>query len=201
MIRIVVADDQHMVRGALAALLSLEPDLEVVAEAENGVAAVAAVAEHLPDIALLDIEMPDMDGITVAAKIRELAPSTRVLILTTFGRPGYLRRAMDSGVQGFVVKDARAPELATSVRRVHNGEVVLDPALAVASLSRGPNPLTSREGDVLRASADGHTTAEIAERLSLSKGTVRNYLSSAIAKCAARNRQEAARTALERGWL
>jgi len=200
-IRILLADDQHLVRGALAALLALEEDFEVVAEVANGVAAVAAAADREPDVALLDIEMPGLDGIATTARIREVAPAVRVLILTTFGRPGYLRRAMDAGARGFVVKDAPAARLALAIREVHRGGTVVDPALAVASLSTGASPLTERERDVLRAGRDGATVAEIAARLVLSEGTVRNYLSSAIGKTGARNRTEAALIAHDRGWL
>jgi two-component system response regulator DesR len=201
MIRILLADDQHLVRGALSALLGLEPDFEVVAEVADGAAAVAAATGHRPDVALLDIEMPGMDGIEATARIHRALPGTRVLILTTFGRPGYLRRAMDAGARGFVVKDAPAADLAAAVRRVHAGETVVDPALAVASLGRGPSPLTERECDVLRAAADGASVADIATRLHLSAGTVRNYLSNAIGKTGTRNRTEAAHTAQANGWL
>ena len=201
MIRILLADDQHLVRGALAALLALEEDFEVVAEVADGFAAVAAAADREADVALLDIEMPGLDGIAATARIREVAPAVRVLILTTFGRPGYLRRAMDAGARGFVVKDAPAARLALAIREVHRGGTVVDPALAVASLSTGASPLTERERDVLRAGRDGATVAEIAARLVLSEGTVRNYLSSAIGKTGARNRTEAALIAHDRGWL
>jgi two-component system response regulator DesR len=200
-IRILLADDQHLVRGALAALLALQPDFEVVAEVADGAAAVAAAVSHAPDIALLDIEMPGLDGIEATARIRSAAPGVRVLILTTFGRPGYLRRAMDAGARGFVVKDAPADRLATAVRDVHLGRTVVDPELAVASLSSGPSPLTEREREVLRAGADGATVAEVASRLVLSEGTVRNYLSSAIGKTGARNRGEATKIARDQGWL
>ncbi len=201
MIRILLADDQHLVRGALAALLALQPDFEVVAEVADGAAAVAAAVSHAPDIALLDIEMPGLDGIEATARIRSAAPGVRVLILTTFGRPGYLRRAMDAGARGFVVKDAPADRLATAVRDVHLGRIVVDPELAVASLSSGPSPLTEREREVLRAGADGVTVAEVASRLVLSEGTVRNYLSSAIGKTGVRNRVEATKIARDQGWL
>jgi two-component system response regulator DesR len=201
MIRILLADDQHLVRGALAALLALQPDFEVVAEVADGAAAVDAAAAHRPDVALLDIEMPVLDGIDATARILAGSPGTRVLILTTFGRPGYLRRAMDAGARGFVVKDAPVDRLASAVRDVHGGRTVVDPELAVASLSSGPSPLTERERDVLRASADGATVAAVAGRLALSEGTVRNYLSSAIGKTGARNRVEATRIARDRGWL
>jgi two-component system, NarL family, response regulator DesR len=201
MIRILLADDQHLVRGALAALLALQPDFDVVAEVADGAAAVAAAVAESPDVALLDIEMPGMDGIEATARIRQEAPGVRVLILTTFGRPGYLRRTMDAGARGFVVKDAPAGRLATAVRDVYHGRTVVDPELAVASLSSGPSPLTEREREVLRASADGASVAAVAARLVLSEGTVRNYLSSAIGKTGARNRVEAMKVARDHGWL
>jgi two-component system response regulator DesR len=201
MIRILLADDQHLVRGALAALLSLQPDFEVVAEVGDGAAAVAAAVAGKPDVALLDIEMPILDGIEATARIRREAPGVRALILTTFGRPGYLRRAMDAGARGFMVKDAPVDRLAAAVRDVHHGRTVLDPELAVASLSSGPSPLTDREREVLRAGADGASVGAVAARLMLSEGTVRNYLSSAIGKTGARNRVEATRIARDNGWL
>ena len=191
MIRILLAEDQDMVRAALAALLGLEPDMQVVA---------AALAAR-PDVALLDIEMPGIDGLDAAALLHAALPDCTVLILTTFGRPGYLSRAMRAGVRGFLVKDAPAAELATAIRRALRGGRVIDPGLAAAALATGPNPLTTRECEVLRASAAGDTVADIAAALSLSEGTVRNYLSTAIAKTGARNRVEAARLAAERGWL
>jgi two-component system response regulator DesR len=200
-IRILLAEDQHLVRGALSALLGLEPDLTIVAEAADGAAAVAAAREHRPDVALLDIEMPVLSGIEATEQLRTAVPETRALILTTFGRPGYLRRAMDAGARGFVVKDSPPAELAAAIRRVAAGEVVLDPTLAVASLGAGPSPLTERERDVLAAGADGASVAQIADVLALSGGTVRNYLSSAIGKTGARNRTEAARIARDNGWL
>ncbi|MFC4532730.1 response regulator transcription factor [Sphaerisporangium dianthi] len=201
MIRVVLAEDQAMVRGALATLLGLEPDIEVVGEASTGEEAVAVVGETRPDIALLDIEMPVMDGITAAAEIVRAVPDCRVMILTTFGRPGYLRRAMEAGAVAFMVKDSPARELAAAIRRVLAGERVIDPALAAAALSAGPNPLSSRERDVLAVAADGSTIGDIAVRLHLSEGTVRNYLSSAIHKTHARNRIEAVQRAQTQGWL
>ena len=200
-IRLLLADDQAMVRSALAALLSLEPDFDVVAEVGRGDQVVAAAAEHAPDVALLDIEMPGLDGLAAAAALAHERPGVRVIILTTFGRPGYLRRAMESGALGFVVKDAPAEQLAEAVRRVVAGERVVDPALAAATLAGGPSPLTGRERDVLVAARDGATVADIAGKLFLSEGTVRNYLSAAIAKTGVRNRVEALREADARGWL
>src|SRR6185312_1870027 len=201
MIRLLLADDQALVRSALAALLGLEPDFEVVAEVGRGDQVVAAAAEHRPDVALLDIEMPGLDGLAAAAALAHTVPDVRVIILTTFGRPGFLRRAMESGALGFVVKDAPAEQLADAVRRVAAGERVVDPDLAAATLAGGPSPLTGRERDVLVVARDGATVSDIAKRLFLSEGTVRNYLSSAISKTGARNRLEAIRLADERGWL
>ena len=201
MIRLLLADDQSMVRGALAALLNLEDDLEVVAEVGRGDEVVAAAVRVGPDVALLDIEMPGLDGLAAAAALAAELPAVRVLILTTFGRPGYLRRAMEAGALGFVVKDAPAAQLADAVRRTARGERVVDPALAAATLAGGASPLTGRERDVLVASRDGAAVAEVARRLFLSEGTVRNYLSAAIGKTGTRNRVEALRTAEEKGWL
>ena len=200
-IRLLLADDQALVRGALSALLSLEPDLEVVAEVASGDAVVAAVLEHRPDVALLDVEMPGLDGISAAAEVRRVSPATRVLIVTTFGRPGFLRRALQAGASGFVVKDTPASQLADAVRRIHQGLRVVDPALATDSLLAGESPLTARESDVLRAARDGSSVAAIARKLFLSEGTVRNHLSAAIGKTGARNRAEAVRLAEDRGWL
>ena len=200
-IRLLLADDQTLVRVALAALLDLEDDFRVVAQAGRGDQVVAAALAARPDVALLDIEMPGMDGLAAAAALTHELPSCRVIILTTFGRPGYLRRAMEAGALGFVVKDAPAEQLADAVRRVARGERVVDPALAAATLAGGPSPLTGRERDVLVASRDGAAVADIAGRLFLSEGTVRNYLSAAIAKTGVRNRVEATRVADERGWL
>ncbi|KOG79062.1 MULTISPECIES: response regulator transcription factor [Streptomyces] len=200
-VRLLLAEDQSMVREALAALLGLEPDLEVVAQAARGDEVVAAAREQPVDVALLDIEMPGISGLDAAALLRAEFPKLKVVILTTFGRPGYLRRAMECGADAFLVKDAPAAQLADAVRRVLRGERVIDPALAAAALADGANPLTDRECDVLRAAADGSTNAEIAAALQLSQGTVRNYLSTAIQKTGARNRAEAVRTAGDKGWL
>jgi two-component system, NarL family, response regulator DesR len=200
-IRLLLADDQNLVRSALAALLSLEEDFEVVAEVGRGDEVVPAVKEHRPDVALLDIEMPGLDGLAAAAALAHEAPQCCVLILTTFGRAGYLRRAMEAGALGFIVKDAPAAQLADAVRRVAAGERVVEPALAAATLAEGASPLTGRERDVLVAARDGATVADIAGKLFLSEGTVRNYLSSAIAKIGVRNRMEAVRVAEGRGWL
>ena len=201
MIRVLIAEDQAMVRGALASLLSLEDDIEVVAQVERGDAVLAAARGHRVDVALLDIEMPGLDGIAAAAQIARELPETRTLILTTFGRPGYLRRAIEGGAGGFLLKDAPAGQLADAVRDVHAGRRVIDPGLAAAALADGVSPLTERERDVLLASADHATAAEIAARLHLSEGTVRNYLSAAIRKLDARNRAEALRIAETKGWL
>jgi two-component system response regulator DesR len=200
-IRVLLAEDQSMVREALATLLGLEDDIEVVAQVARGDEVVAAAREHAPDVALLDIEMPGMTGIEAAAALREAVPAVKVVIVTTFGRPGYLRRAMESGADAFLVKDAPAAQLAEAVRRVLKGERVIDPTLAAAALAEGADPLTGRERDVLQAAADGSVNAEIARRLLLSEGTVRNYLSTAIQKTGARNRAEAVRIAREKGWL
>ncbi|QKT10261.1 response regulator transcription factor [Rhodococcus sp. W8901] len=200
-IRLLLADDQALVRGALAALLDLEPDLDVVAEVGRGDEVVAAAVEHCPDVALLDVEMPGLEGISATAALREAMPSTRVLIVTTFGRPGYLRRALQAGASGFVVKDTPARQLADAVRRVHAGLRVVDPTLAADSLVSGESPLTERETEVLRAARDGAPVASIAAALFLSAGTVRNHLSSAIGKTGAGTRTEAARIADANGWL
>ena len=200
-IRVLLAEDQGMMRGALALLLRLEPDIEVVAEVADGDSVVSTAVRERPDVALLDIEMPGIDGLTAAAELRRRLPGCKILILTTFGRPGYLRRAMEAGASGFLVKDGPVEELAAAIRRVLAGERVVDPALAAAALSAGPNPLTERERDVLAAAADGSTVADIAARLHLSESTVRNYLSAAIGKTGSRNRIEAVRVARQQGWL
>ncbi|MFK0115717.1 response regulator [Streptomyces sp. NPDC090994] len=199
--RVLLAEDQGMMRGALALLLGMEEDIEVVAQVATGDAIVEAVLAHRPDVALLDIELPGRSGLDAAAELRERAPECRVLILTTFGRPGYLRRAMEAGAAGFLVKDGPVEELAGTIRRVLAGETVIDPALAAAALSAGPNPLTPRECDVLAASADGATVADIAAALHLSESTVRNYLSAAIGKTGTRNRAEALSEARHQGWI
>lgn len=200
-IRLLLADDQALVRGALAALLDLEADLTVVAEVGRGDEVVAAAREHSPDVALLDVEMPGLDGIAAATALRTEMPQTRVLIVTTFGRPGYLRKALQAGASGFVVKDTPARQLADAVRRVHAGLRVVDPDLAADSLVSGESPLTDRETDVLRAARDGAPVASIAAALFLSAGTVRNHLSSAIGKTGASTRAEAVRAAESNGWL
>jgi two-component system, NarL family, response regulator DesR len=200
-IRVLLAEDQEMIREALAALLSFEDDIEVVAQVGRGDEVTPAALASKPDVALLDIEMPGMDGLTAAAALSQASPGTKIVILTTFGRPGYLRRAMEAGASGFVVKDSPADRLARTIRQVLSGQRVIDPELAAAALSEGASPLTPRERDVLAASQDGATIAEIAAALYLSEGTVRNYLSACIQKTGARNRTEALRVAEERGWL
>ena len=200
-VRVLLAEDQAMVRGALSALLSLEEDIEIVAEASRGDEVLPAALESLPDVALLDIEMPGGDGLEAAAILHERLPSCRVVILTTFGRAGYLRRAMESGAVGFLLKDAPASELAKAIHGAMKGERAIDPALAAAALSEGDSPLTEREREVLAASEGGATIEDVAARLYLSEGTGRNYLSTAIKKLGARNRIEAARLAERKGWL
>lgn len=201
MIRVLLAEDQAMVRDALATLLGLQPDIEVVAAVSRGDEVIGAAMAAQPDVALLDIEMPGLTGLEAAALLRDRLPACKVLILTTFGRPGYLRRAMASGVVGFLVKEAPAAQLAVAIRRAVAGERIVDPALATAALSTGDSPLTDREREVLAATSRGEGIASIAAALSLSEGTVRNYLSEAIQKLGARNRGEAARIAEQQGWL
>jgi two-component system response regulator DesR len=201
MIRVMIAEDQAMVRGALAALISLESDIEVVVEVGRGDEVVEAALLARPDVALLDIEMPGLDGLAAAGRLRERLPDCRVLILTTFGRPGYLRLAMERGVAGFLLKDAPAEQLVDAIRRAMAGLRTVDPGLAVAALSEGSNPLTEREREVLVASTEEATVAAIARRLFLSEGTIRNHLSAAIQKLGAHNRAEAGRIAQEKGWL
>jgi two-component system, NarL family, response regulator DesR len=200
-IRVLIAEDQGMIRGALASLLELEPDFEVVAQVPRGDEVLAAALQTRPDVALLDIEMPGASGLDAAELLARELPECRVLILTTFGRPGYLRRAMAGGAAGFVLKDAPASELSSAIRRALNGERVVDPGLAAAALSQGESPLTPREHEVLAASRQHATVAEVAGALYLSPGTVRNHLSSVMQKLDARNRGEAVRRAEERGWL
>ncbi|MFD4249335.1 response regulator transcription factor [Amycolatopsis thermoflava] len=201
MIRVLLADDQAMVRGALATVLGLEPDIEVVGQVGSGDEVLAAAKETTPDVALLDVQMPGTDGLTAAAELHAALPSCRIIVCTTFGRPGYLARAMAAGAAGFVVKDSPPEQLVDAVRRVHNGLRVVDPALAAESLATGASPLTPREHEVLRAASDGGTVSDVARRLHLSEGTVRNHLSAAIGKTGARTRAEAVRLAEERGWL
>lgn len=200
-IRVLLADDQALVRGALSALLRLEPDLDVVAEIGSGDKVLETARTSGAQVCLLDIEMPGMDGIDAAAQLATELPGVRSLIVTTFGRPGYLRRALEAGASGFVVKDTPAEELAEAIRGVHAGRRVVDPALATESLAGGPNPLTDREREVLRECLDGPSVAVVAERVHLSAGTVRNYLSAAIGKTGTTNRVEAARVAQRNGWL
>jgi two-component system response regulator DesR len=201
MIRLLLADDQALVRGAIASLLSLEPDFEVVAQVGRGDEVLDAARESGADVAVLDVEMPGLDGIGAARALRDALPSCRSLIVTTFGRPGYLRLALEAGALGFVVKDTPSSQLADAVRRVAAGQRVVDPALAAESLAAGPSPLSRRETDVLIALRQGGTATEVAAELHLSEGTVRNHLSSAIGKTHARNASEAARIAAENGWL
>ncbi|MDA0565477.1 response regulator transcription factor [Streptomonospora sp. S1-112] len=201
MIRIVLADDEHLVRGAIAALLGLEEDLEVVAEVGRGDAVVDAVVGKEADIAVLDIEMPGGSGLEVAGDLRKAAPGCGVLILTSFGRPGYLRRALAAGARGFLAKDAPVDQLAGAIRKVHAGGRYIDTELAATAMAAGENPLTAREVEVLRAASEGKAVGAIARGLHLTEGTVRNYLSSAITKTGADNRMSAIRTAQEMGWL
>ena len=200
-IRLLLADDQALVRGALATLLDLEPDMSVVAEVGRGDEVVAAAREAKPDVALLDVEMPGVDGIQATRELRAALPDVKVVIVTTFGRPGFLRRALIAGANGFVVKDTPARQLADAVRRVHSGLRVVDPNLAADSLAVGESPLTARETEVLRAARDGGSVSYIAGAVFLSEGTVRNHLSAAIGKTGARNRADAVRIAQENGWL
>ena len=201
MIRVLLAEDQAMMRGALAVLLDLEDDIEIVGQVARGDEVVAAARASEPDVALLDIELPGASGLDAAVALRAALPRCQVIIVTTFGRPGYLRRAMEAGAKGFLVKDGPVEGLAAAIRTVHGGGSVMDPALAAAALTAGPNPLTERERDVLAASGDGSTINDIAGRLHLSASTVRNYLSSAIGKTGARNRMEALLQARTHGWL
>jgi two-component system response regulator DesR len=200
-IRVLVADDQALIRGAFATLVNLEPDMTVVAQVGTGDDVLPAALRAQPDVALLDVQMPGMDGLAAAAVLADRAPACRVIILTTFGRPGYLRRAMEARAAGFMVKDAPPETLIDAIRRVHRGLRVVDPDLAAESLTLGESPLTGRERDVLVATADGGTVGQIAKRLFLSEGTVRNHLSSVIGKTGAATRADALRIATERGWI
>jgi len=201
MIRILIAEDQAMVRGALAALLGLEPDIEVVATAADGVEALALCEQHAPDIVLTDIEMPRMTGLELATQLAARNVACRVMIVTTFGRSGYLRRALSAGVRGFLLKDAPANALAAAIRTVHAGGRAIAPELALESWSGAQDPLTERERQVLRLAGEGASSADIARQIHLSEGTVRNYLSEAISKLGAGNRVEAYRLARDAGWL
>ena len=200
-IRVLIAEDQALLRTTLAALLEAEPGMSVVGLAEDGARAVALATELRPDVVLMDVDMPGTDGLSATASLLERLPATRVLIVTTFGRPGFLRRAIQSGAHGFVVKDAPATELAESVRRVHAGLRVVDPALAADSLIFGDSPLTARETEVLQAAADGATVSEVARRVHLSEGTTRNHLSQAMAKTGAPTRAAAVHIAAQKGWI
>lgn len=200
-IRVVLADDQALVRGALAALLSLEDEIEVVGQAGRGEELVALVEKTAPDVVLVDIEMPGMDGFEATRQISAAWPQVKCLVVTTFGRPGYLQRALEAGASGFVVKETPADQLAIMVRDVHAGKRVIDPALATESLFSGPDPLTLREREILRIALEGGKVADIARRVHLSEGTVRNHLSCAIGKMGVSTRVEAARFALDQGWL
>ncbi len=201
MIRLLIADDQALVRGAIASLLSLEDDLEVVAQVGRGDEVLEAARASSADVALLDVEMPGLDGIGAARELVAHFPSCRALIVTTFGRPGYVRHALEAGALGFVVKDTPSSALANAVRRVARGERVVDPALAAESIVAGTSPLSARETDVLIAFRQHGSSAAVAATLFLSEGTVRNHLSSAIGKTGARTASEAARIAAENGWL
>ena len=200
MIRIVLAEDQAMVRGALVALLKLEPDFEVVADAPDGEIAWDLVKQHQPDLVVSDIEMPKLTGLELAQRVHENAGNTRVVIVTTFARAGYLRRAMDAGVRGYLLKDSPSAQLADALRQVHRGNRVIDPQLAMAAWTE-QDPLSDRERQVLRLAGEGSSSADIAEQLSLSQGTVRNYLSEIISKLGVSNRIEAYRLARQQGWL
>jgi two-component system response regulator DesR len=199
-ITVVLAEDQNLVRGALAALLDMEADLAVVAQCADGVEALRAIETHRPDVVVTDIEMPNSTGLELAAEIQARKLPTKVIIVTTFGRPGYLRRALEAGVTGYLLKDRPSTELAAAVRRVHAGSRAIDPELAADAWSEH-DPLSDRERAVLRLAGEGVRSAAIAQQLGLSEGTVRNYLSEAIGKLGAANRVEAARIARERGWL
>lgn len=200
-IRVLLVEDQTMLRGALAALIDLEPDISVIGQAINGNEALKLAGKYDPDVIVTDIEMPERTGLELANDLKLSNSKARVIILTTFARPGYLRRALDSGALGYLLKDRPASELAEAIRRVHAGLRAIDPALAAEAWSAGEDPLSDRERQILQRAADGHSSAEIAAELRLSEGTVRNYLSDAISKLGAANRVDAARIARTRGWL
>ncbi|WP_433824735.1 response regulator transcription factor [Actinoplanes sp. CA-015351] len=201
MIRILLADDEHLIRGALAALLALEDDLIVVGQAATGAEAIAAARALNPDVAVVDLQMPDLDGVTVADRLRVEVPTCRTMIVTSHGRPGHLKQALAAGVRGFLPKTVSAENLAMVVRTVHGGGRYVDPQLAAEAISAGDSPLTAREADVLQLASEGAPIEEIARRASLSPGTVRNYLSAAAGKLGAANRHEAARIARRSGWI
>jgi two-component system, NarL family, response regulator DesR len=200
-IRVLLADDENLIRSALAQMLDLEEDLEVVAEAATGAEALAAARAHLPDVAVLDLQMPDLDGIEVAERLAREVPGCASMIVTSHGRPGYLKRALAAGVRGFLPKTTSAATLAHVVRVVHGGGRHVDPELAAEAIAAGDSPLTPREADVLEAAADAAPVEEIAQRVHLSPGTVRNHLSSAVTKLGAANRHEAVATARRMGWI
>jgi two-component system response regulator DesR len=200
-IRVLLAEDQTMLRGALAALLELEPDITIVGQAANGREAMRLAREVVPDVVVTDIEMPEMTGLELAAALKQAEAKARVVILTTFARPGYLRRALDAGARGYLLKERPASELADAIRRVHNGLRAVDPALAAEAWSADEDPLSDRERQILQRAGEGRSSSEIAAELRLSEGTVRNYLSVAIAKLGAANRVDAARIARSKGWL
>jgi two-component system, NarL family, response regulator DesR len=200
-ITVVLAEDQGILRSSLAVMLGIEPDIRVLAAVSNGHEALRAVGQERPDVLVTDIEMPQLTGLDLAVRVKELYPSTRVLILTTFARPGYLRRALDAGAVGYLLKDCPSTEMADAIRRVARGVRVIDPDLAADSWSADAGPLTEREREVLRRAGEGESTAELARTLRLTEGTIRNYLSEAISKLGAHNRTEAARLARAKGWL
>lgn len=200
-IRVLLAEDQTMLRGALAALLELEPDIHIVAQAANGREAFRLTRDLAPDLVVTDIEMPEMTGLELAAALKQSGSKARVVILTTFARPGYLRRALDAGARGYLLKERPVSELAEAIRRVHNGLRAVDPALAAEAWSADEDPLSDRERQILQRAGDGRSSGEIAAELRLSEGTVRNYLSEAINKLGAANRVDAARIARSKGWL
>ena len=201
MISILIAEDETLIRTALAALLNLEADLSIAAQATTGDEAVALARHHQPDVALLDLQMPGLDGISVAETLRQTVPGCASIIITSHGRPGHLKRALAAGARGFLPKTTSADILSTAIRAVHAGGRYIDADLAAEAISAGNSPLTSREADVLELAADAHTINDIARRVSLSQGTVRNYLSSASAKLGAANRHEAVRVARGQGWI